>query len=152
MRVERLIWGVKHSFRSYVEMSGGSATLVGEASLTEDGRYAFPLADGDLSLDLDGRPAGGSRFAGGLAFEAHGGLLRVTLSEPGIDTTGEAVVLTVAEGSRRTSFARLDVDAGVRQPDGSAEIPVRITLDGMMILGDHYPPGTLLDPVRLVPA
>ena len=77
------------------------------------------------------------------------------LPERGLDTGGNGPVLTRPDGpakGRRVEIARLDADAITVEPDGAVSIPAKITLDGMMILGDHYPPGTVLDPVRLAPA
>lgn len=156
MRVGRLSWGVKQSFRQYVEMSGGSVTVGGGAARDEDGGFVFAALPGfDLSLNDAGRPTGSGRFAGEIGFEAHGGMLRMSLAELGVETGANGLVLTCADGpakDRRVEIARLDADAITVEPDGAVSIPAKITLDGMMILGDHYPPGTVLDPVRLAPA
>jgi len=151
MRVGRLIWGVKQSFRGYVEMSGGTTTLGDGVARNADGAFVFAaLPASDLALDPSGRPGGVGRFTGEVAFEAHGGMLKVALVEPGVETGADGVLdLTVADRGRRVAFARLDVDALTRAADGAVTIPAKITLDGMMILGDHYPPGTVLDPVTL---
>jgi hypothetical protein len=47
-------------------------------------------------------------------------------------------------------FAKLDAGALTPEADGTLSLAAAITLDGMFILGDHYPPGTALDPVRLI--
>jgi hypothetical protein len=60
-------------------------------------------------------------------------------------------VLSLAESpTRRVVFAKLDAGALTPEADGTLSLPAAITLDGMFILGDHYPPGTALDPVRLI--
>jgi Htaa len=144
-----LTWGVKQSFRSYVEMSGGSTTADAGAVVTADGAIAFePAAGGDLAVGADGAVSGTGRFRGRLVFQAHGGMLKVTLTDPWLEASAVGLVLSIAETTtRRTPIAKLG--AAMRAEDGAVEFPAAITLDGMMIIGDHYPPGTALDPVRL---
>lgn len=152
-----LIWGVKQSFRNYVEMSGGTITVAAGATQTEGGEIAFPAAP-DSDLGVDGGALGGTgRFVGEVRFQAHGGMLSVALFDPGIEVgpnaDGGGPALTVADSAartRRVTFAKLDLAGMAAGPDGSVTLPATITLDGMFILGDHYPPGTVLDPVRLL--
>ena len=146
-----LTWGVKQSFRGYVEMSGGTAATTDGAATAPDGAFTFETApDSDLALDANGALRGTGRFRGRVSFQAHGGMLSVTLTDPWIEPTADGLVLSIAETpTRRTAIARLDAGAASRAADGALEIAAAITLDGMMILGDHYPPGTPLDPVRL---
>lgn len=145
MRVARLVWGVKQSFRNYVEGSGGSIAIENGAARADDGTFVFEAtADSDLTLD-GGALSGAGRFAGTLKFEAHGGLLRVTLTDPWIEPSDGGFVLSIAEtATRRTAIVKLG-------PPEDGALPATTTLDGMMIIGDHYPPGTVLDPVRLIP-
>lgn len=147
-----LTWGVKQSFRSYVEMSGGTTTAADGAAPMPAGPIAFePAPDSDLEVDAAGVFSGTGRFRGRVTFQAHGGMLSVTLADPWVEATAEGLVLTIAETpTRRSAIAKLDAGAVRRAEDGALELPAAITLDGMMILGDHYPPGTPLDPVRLV--
>lgn len=147
----RLTWGVKQSFRGYVEMSGGTTTAGGGAARDAEGAFEFQaLPEGDLAVGADGRLAGATRFAGEVAFEAHGGMLRVVLGDPAVEATEAGVVLTCADSTgRRVEVAKLE--AATAEADGTLVLPAKITLDGMMLLGDHYPPGTPLDPVRLTP-
>lgn len=153
MRVATLGWGVKQSLRNYVEGSGGVITAQAGATRTADGAFAFTASpESDLALGA-GPPTGMGRFEGEIRFQAHGGMLSVTLLAPGIEPTAEGLALTIAETpTRRTAIARLDLGGMTTEPDGSVLIPTATTLDGMMILGDHYPPGTPLDPVRLTAA
>lgn len=138
-----LAWGVKQSFRSYVEGSGGEIVADAGATRAADGTFLFEATAGsDLSLD-GGAPSGTGRFRGRVSFTAHGGLLSVTLTDPWIEAADDGWVLSIAEtATRRTAIARLG-------PVTDGALPAATTLDGMMILGDHYPPGTPLDPVRL---
>lgn len=150
----RLTWGVKQSFRGYVEMSGGTTTAGSGAERDAEGAFVFQaLPGGDLAADAQGGFSGAARFAGEAAFEAHGGMLRVFLADPAVEATASGVVLTCADSAgrnRRVEVAKLDADAAT-EADGTLVMAAKITLDGMMLLGDHYPPGTPLDPVRLSP-
>lgn len=144
MRIARLAWGVKQSFRAYVEGSGGSIETLDGSTRAGDGTLVFEATgDSDLALGPDGAPTGTGRFRGQVKFTAHGGLLSVTLTDPWIEAAGDTWVLSIAETpTRRTAIAKLG-------PAEDGAFPAATTLEGMMILGDHYPPGTLLDPVRL---
>ncbi len=154
MRVTTLTWGVKQSFRNYVEMSGGTIAATAGAARAEDGALAFAAApDSDLSID-GAALSGTGRFRGEVSFQAHGGMLSVSLFDPGVEAGADGPVLTVADTAARTRrvvFAKLDL-AAATDAGGALSIPATITLDGMFILGDHYPPGTALDPVGLMGA
>ena len=55
MTISKLTWGVKASFRGYVEAAGGSITLGDGATRTDDGSFVFnALPGGDLSIASDG--------------------------------------------------------------------------------------------------
>jgi hypothetical protein len=142
-----LVWGVKQSFRGYVAMAGGETAVSAPAEAAGDDGFVFPAAPGgDLAFGPDGRPQGTGRFAGGVRFTAHGGMLSVALADPWIEA-GRGVLSIADAAGRRVDFATLG--PATAEPDGAVVLPIAITLDGMMILGDHYPPGTALDPVRL---
>lgn len=147
-----LRWGVKQSFRSYVEAVGGKIELAGPVERAADGGFVFARGgDAALTLDADGRPQGRAQFSGEVRFEAHGGMLKVAVAEPGVEFEGAAGGLTVADPwapGKRMTIARLEPAAAVTEA-GELVVPAVTTLDGMQLLGDHYPPGTQLDPVRL---
>lgn len=149
----RLSWGVKQSFRSYVEGAGG-AIATGEGAAREaDGAFSFPAASGEgLSLGDDGRPQGVGRFTGEVSFEAWDGMLKVFLADPSLEVGPEAAVLAVADTrgrDRRVALAVLDLAAAELAEDGAWVIPAKVSRDGWQVLGDHYPPSTALDPVRV---
>lgn len=152
-----LSWGVKQSFRSYVEAAGGTVATTRGAERAPDGGFLFP--EGPLSTlaqGADGRLRGAGRFQGEVSFNAHGGMLSVVLVDPWIEASEAGLILTVADSpaaTHRLPFAKLDADAMTTDAlttDGGLVLPAAITLDGMFLLGDHYPPGTVLDPVRLL--
>ncbi|WP_374569706.1 HtaA domain-containing protein [Phenylobacterium sp.] len=154
-RVAALVWGVKHSFRNYVEAAGGATETAAGAERAEDGAFVFAAApDSDLHLDAAGAPRGTGRFLGEVRFQAHGGMLAVFLADPVLEIGPSGAVLTIADTSarnRRVEVARLDLAAAAPGETGGLALPATILMDGMFWLGDHYPPGTPLDPVRLAP-
>jgi len=149
-RVTALNWGVKQSFRSYVEATGGTIAAGDGAERAADGGFTFALAPGgDLALDADGRPQGHAKFSGEVRFEAHGGMLSVRLADLELQFDPAGATLTVADvGDRRAAIAQLDL-AAMTIEAGEIVIPAALSMDGIQLLGDHYPLRTPLDPVRL---
>lgn len=156
LRVSALHWGVKQSFRSYVAMMGGLTEVGGGAEIVADGGFTFAAApDSDLRLGSDGALTGHGRFLGDVRFEAHGGMLKVFLADPALEISGSTVSLSVADSparNNRVEIARLDLAALVSGEGGEALIPTALSMEGALLLGDHYPPTTALDPVRLITA
>ncbi len=151
MSFNRLSWGVKASFRSYVEAAGGTIDLSDGATRADDGSFVFRAAPGgDLTIASDGSATGAMRFQGKITFDAHGGMLKATLTELGLEVGTDGLVLTVLEAPLnrdRCAIARLRVvEIG---PDDAVTLGAEITLDGMYQIADNYPPGTELDPLRL---
>lgn len=151
MSFNRLTWGVKASFRSYVEAAGGSSTLSDGATRADDGSFVFmAVPGGDLSIAPDGSATGAMRFQGTVTFDAHGGMLKATLAELGIEAGTDGLVLTALEAPMnkdRCAIAQLgpvEIDA-----DDAMTIRAEITFDGMYQIADNYPPGTELDPLQL---
>lgn len=147
-----LEWGVKQSFRSYVEAVGGTVSLAGAVQRAEDGGFVFaPGAAATLSPGAEGGPQGQAQFSGEVRFEAHGGMLKVAIADPGVELGPDGGALTVADPwapGKRMTIAKLNPAAAVTE-GGDLVLPAVTTIDGMQLLGDHYPPGTQLDPVRL---
>ena len=151
MSFKRLSWGVKASFRSYVEAVGGSVNLSDGATRAEDGSFVFrALPGGALTIASDGKVTGAMRFQGTITFDAHGGMLKATLTELGLEAGSDGLVLTALEAPMnrdRCVIAKLGLVAV--EADGAATLGAEITLDGMYQIADNYPPGTELDPLRL---
>ncbi|MFJ2028752.1 HtaA domain-containing protein [Streptosporangium sp. NPDC087985] len=143
----QLTWGVKQSFRAYVEAVGGTVTVHAPA-LSADTAFAFPRVDRAPSES----PAGELRFEGEVRFEAHGGMLSVALIDPWIVFGPDGAVLTVVDTdylpdrSKRLKIARL---GGETSGDGAGrvEVPAALTVQGSQLLGDVYPAQTALDPI-----
>lgn len=151
MSFTRMSWGVKASFRAYVEAAGGSINLSDGATRAEDGAFIFKaVPGGDLTIASDGSVTGAMRFQGTVTFDAHGGMLQATLTELGVEAGTDGLVLTALQAplhQDRCAIARLAlIEVG---PDDSATLRAEITLDGMFQIADNYPPGTELDPLLL---
>ena len=151
-----LTWGVKQSFRAYVESSGGSISAENGATRLAEGGFEFAPSEGNdltLGVDLSGRGV----FSGEVKFDAHGGMLAVFMAEPVIEMTSKGLMLSVADAvSRkwRVEVAQLDIAAMTRSGPDEVSIPTSLTIEGIQWLGDNYPFKTPLDPVhlRLAPA
>ena len=151
MSFSKLTWGVKASFRGYVEAAGGSVTLSDGATRAEDGTFVFnAVPGGDLSIEPDGSATGAMRFQGAVTFEAHGGMLKSTLAELGLEAGADGLVLTVLEGPMNQGRCAVAELGPVEVGAGDAlTIVTKITVDGMYQIADNYPPGTELDPLQL---
>lgn len=149
MQVTGLQWGVKQSFRAYVEGAGGTISTGAGAERAPDGAIVFPAEDSDLTIGADGALQGLGKFAGEVRFEAHGGMLSVRLGGLSLEVGADSASLKVTEEhGNPVEIANLDLAAAAHE-DGSLVIPAKLSMDGSYLLGDHYPPRTLIDPVRL---
>lgn len=151
MSYSRLVWGVKASFRGYVEAAGGSIAVSDGACRTEDGAIIFEaLPGGDLEIAADGSATGSMRFKGAVKFNAHGGMLDSTLNEIALEAGDDGLVITVLEApmnqGRCTVATVGPIEVGA---DGTITANTQITMDGMYQIADNYPPGTELDPIQL---
>lgn len=151
MSFNTLSWGVKASFRNYVEGVGGSVNVSDGACQAEDGTFVFrAVPGGDLVIHPDGSATGATRFQGTVTFDAHGGMLNATIAELGIEGGQEGLLLTVLEApmnQNRCAIAKLSfTDA---PSDNTIDLRAEITMEGMYQIADNYPPGTELDPVHL---
>lgn len=151
-RVTTLSWGVKQSFRSYVEGAGGKVETSEGAARADDGGFTFAASpDSTLAVDAGGQLTGRGLFTGIVHFEAHGGMLKVWMVDPILEITEAGVVLTVADHPTRTyrlEAAKLDLAAPAAEP-GALTLPAALLMFGSQWLGGNYPAGTALDPVRL---
>lgn len=154
--VTALTWGVKQSFRAYVEGAGGTIETREGAVRTDDGGFTFAAApDSALTLDAEGRLTGRGIFLGEVQFTAHGGMLKVSLVDPILEIGEAGAVLTLADHPTRTyrlEAAKLDLAATTPDPAGGFLLPAALMMFGSQWLGDHYPAGAALDPVRLAVA
>jgi hypothetical protein len=149
----QLTWGLKQSFRAYVEAAGGVIETGAGAERDADGAFVFQAAAGEgLTLGADGKPTGDGWFVGEVRCEAHGGMLKVFLADPSVEIGPAGAVVSVADTQgrdRRVELAVLDLAAATIAEDGVWAIPAKLSRDGWQVLGDHYPQSTPLDPVRV---
>lgn len=151
MSINKLTWGVKASFRSYVEAAEGTINVSDGATRDEEGCFVFTaVPGGDLAIAADGSVSGAMRFQGTVTFEAHGGMLSTTLTDLGIEVGTDGLVLTAVQAplsQDRCAIAKLAPIAA--DTSDAIALGAEITMDGMYQIADNYPPGTELDPVRL---
>lgn len=151
-QVTALVWGVKESFRRYVEGAGGVIETSAGAQRAADGAIVFAAGEDRLTLGADGSLEGRGAFLGEVRFEAHGGMLAVRLIDPSIEIGPTAAIITAADTPARdyrVEVARLDLAAAETNAAGELVVPVTLAIEGSHLLGGHYPPTTPLDPVRL---
>ena len=150
--VKTLSWGVKQSFRAYVDGAGGKTQTSDGAQTAADGGFVFAASpDSTLAVDAAGTLTGRGTFTGVVHFEAHGGMLKVWMVDPILEITDAGAVLTVADHPTRTyrlEAARLELPALAAEP-GEITLPAALLMFGSQWLGGNYPAGTALDPVRL---
>ncbi|MGL3150335.1 HtaA domain-containing protein [Microbacterium sp. A82] len=154
-----LHWRIKDSFVKYVLRGAGGAYSVTDGADDDGaGTFFFPFASasrGDGGWVLS--------FGGDVRFSGHHGALFVPFTEPVIrlgETGGTlAIRRTVPEGSpadtERIVIAELTGEVPQRLGDALAwpAVTAQLTPAGVSLLGDAYPVGTLMDPLRmLIPA
>jgi hypothetical protein len=149
-----LEWGLKQSFRAYVEGAGGTIETGEGVGRAADGAFVFPAAPEGVGLALaaNGKLEGTGRFVGEVRCEAHGGMLKVTLVDPSVEIGPDGGAITVVDPFARESrveLAVLELDGATAGDDGDIVIPAKLSKDGWRVLGDHYPPMTALDSVRV---
>lgn len=155
-----LDWGVKASFRSYVEGSIGHGTItVGDgATKNADGTYRFPLRSGSFTAGANTTDV---TLGGWVRFLAHDGSLDLTIKDPRVKLAGGGSTLTADVTSKPLSggasvvfddvvVAELDL-SGVT-PTGAtvwSAVPTVLTGAGAPAFAGFYQPGQALDPLTL---
>ena len=87
MSFSTLTWGVKASFRSYVEAAGGSVKLSDGATRADDGSFVFTaVPGGNFAIESDGSASGEMRFQGTITFD--GEILGLIYSVAGLQGSG----------------------------------------------------------------
>ncbi|MCP3817551.1 HtaA domain-containing protein [Streptomyces sp. A3M-1-3] len=151
-----LTWGLKESFRKYIQ-SGGEITATRGATKNGD-VFDFSFVKADLDArELNASFTGSVRFA----YAAHG--INMTFSDVRIETAGAAGTLvldvTTSKGTKEgVKFATLDLStADYTAKNGIVQlksIPAAFTADGAAqfandATGSMYKKGDPLDPVTL---
>ena len=145
-----LKWGVKESFRTYVEGgAGGTITMLGAAKRSGD-VFEFPQITGGSWNTKTG--TGDVRYAGGVGFSGHNGGLALTLADPQI--TVESATRAVLSAKLDNTLVRLvDIDlskAKRTEDDGTVTwtgAPSALRADAVDHFLGFYPAGSEMDPV-----
>ncbi|AWH91495.1 hypothetical protein A6035_04155 [Dietzia lutea] len=163
-------WGFKQSFRNYFYgFAHGTHTFDGVSfegtDNATDGKYVWPVTAGTV----DGPGSATASGEGSVNFNAHGGVLNTTISNPTVEIDGTAGVLKLDwEGNEFTT----DEDAEPVKIGGEQVVaatfalpaasdfhaPGQITVTSpASVIGENfvpafnnYPSGSALDPVTLV--
>lgn len=164
-------WGFKQSFRNYFYNFAHGTHTLGEGVTFEganngaDGKYVWPVSAGTVE-DADSATASGE---GSVNFNAHGGVLDTTLSNPTIEINGTSGALKIDWVSNEFTT---DEDADPESQSGEQTVAATFTLPSaadfhrggqitvtspVSVIGDdfvpafaNYPSGSELDPVTLV--
>ncbi|HEX4751289.1 MAG TPA: HtaA domain-containing protein [Solirubrobacterales bacterium] len=162
-----LDWGVKESFRSYIETMAleGQIDLAEGATEADDGTYRFPLVSGGYEAtgqSLEVQAEGSVRFSAYYAFGGGTPVLDITIKDPRVVLEGGegklfADVITrngslELEDHPNTELAELDPSGVTPVEAGQAvtwtSIPAVLTAEGEPVFG-NYPAGEELDPVTV---
>lgn len=158
-----LDWGIKASFRSYVEgaIAHGSITTSGGASRNADGTFRFTGGTG--SFDDQGNLTR-IAFDGAVGFDGHDGQLDLDVTDVRVDLNGDQSVLRADLTSKDMTsgavtaypdvvLAVLDAEAGTYAADAGTStwsgIPARLTAAGAPAFSGFYAAGAEFDPVAL---
>ncbi|MEV6287797.1 HtaA domain-containing protein [Kribbella sp. NPDC051770] len=158
--VGSLDWGLKASFRTYIEgsIAHGSITMREPATRNADGTFRFPGGSGTAEQ---------VGFTGGVYFKGHemqagNPLLEVTVTDVRVTTSGSAgtviadVVSKSLETGQPTTYDDVvlaDVDFSAHPvvvKDGVATVtaaPTKLTAAGVPAFANFYAAGTALDPI-----
>ena len=150
----RLEWGLKESFRTYIQgsIAHGSWTLDG---VTGDGPFVWE--------DLTSGTEEFVTFAGGIHFTGHDGLLDLTISQPQVRFTDGAAELLLDVRSKGlenpNEYVELDDAVFATLTPGTPTVtdglvtytamPAVLTEQGADGFAGFYEPGTELDPVTV---
>jgi hypothetical protein len=140
-----LAWGVKKSLISYVSAAPGGQLLTTRDVTWEDGAFRFPLSESSA------RDGDEYDFEGTIRFHGHFGMLVAELSALRIARAEGGWTLSFADGDGRVEGFTLDGEPA-RKEDSPERLDwenVRLTGVGSAIFGDHYPSGTLFDPLSV---
>ncbi|WP_169747772.1 HtaA domain-containing protein, partial [Demequina subtropica] len=154
-----LAWGVKDSFRAYIEGTIANGTWELDGVTQDGGQFVWTAGTGGLDTD----PVSGAfAFDGAVLFTGHDGALSTTLANPTVEVSdGVATLVLDVTGETQAGetveqtgvrFATVDTAAAEVSTDGDTVtltgIPATLTADGAAAFGT-YPEGSELDAVTL---
>jgi hypothetical protein len=153
-----LDWGVKGSFRDYVEgpIGQGEITMIDPAERRADGTFRFPGGTGDVDPDAG---TASVDFAGGVRFEAHAGELDLAIEDLRLRVADGAGVVVADVSSSGTDYpdvdlVSLDLSGQSLVPDSNgvvrlADVPATLTDDAAPAFGGFYEGGAAFDPLTI---
>jgi hypothetical protein len=156
-----LDWGIKQSFRTYIEngVAAGTITVSDGATRNPDRTFHFPLRDGTFDPSTNTTVI---QFDGTVHMEGHEGALDMTVSDPRVELTptharvvadltsraigGGALTSYPAAVIASLSVASVDpvVDAGTTTWSG---IPAFLSVAAVPAFANHYSAGSPIDPI-----
>jgi hypothetical protein len=161
-----LDWGVKASFRSYIQggIAKGTITTDGGATENADGTFRFPVeaSKGDVAADGSSVVAD---FGGSVHFSGHDGALELDISDIVVAVEGEAGSLQADVTSKDlgtgevatftdVELATLDLATVTAAVSGTTvtwpNMPATLTEAGVPAFSDFYKAGDALDPATMV--
>ncbi|MDO5724051.1 MAG: HtaA domain-containing protein, partial [Flaviflexus sp.] len=154
-----LEWGVRESFRKYIEGPIANGEITAADGATYDGeKFSFPVVDGTYDRAAQ---TGKIHFGGSTHFTGHHGILDTKISNPVVEitspTTAKLWAEVVSKGFQgdATDYGLVHF-ADVTLSTNSYEEPtltlqsssVKLTADGVEAFAGFYEEGSELDPVH----
>lgn len=153
-----LAWGVKESFRTYVEgpIASGTITVADGASRADDGTFRFPVESGTYTPNGDSVEVD---YDGSVHFSGHAGLLELDVSDLRLTVAGDTgtLVADLVSRSLETGATEVfdDVEVATLDTAGAvsagattlsvAGVGATLTEAAAPAFGGFYTAGTALD-------
>lgn len=154
-------WGVKESFREYVQgpVAMGQITTSDGATTSGDGTFDFQPASGTFDPLAN---TANAKFRGTVLFTGHAGALSLKVTDPRVAYSGSAGTLFADVTSKdlnsgqvksypNVDFASLNLTGIVPLDSGStatvSAVPATLTANGARAFAGFYDAGTQLDPI-----
>lgn len=153
-------WGVKLSFRNYIKspIAHGSTELSGGVTENPDGTYSFPIVSGSYDTATGDTVI---QFGGSVAYEGHGGVLRVRIDDLRLEITngkGELYATWPAAPPATRRWSATPTSTWLTSTSAAASHPQRHHAEprlypghphrgGQPRLRGFYSPGAELDPI-----
>lgn len=151
-------WGVRESFRNYIEnlAPDGEIKLSGGTTRNGDGTFRFPVRGGHADLATGHVDV---RLRGSVSFSAHDGVLDITIADPRVVIdAGEATVYAeLTSGSEaHPGIGLANLSPGGVEPLISEDaiewdaVPATFTEEAAEVFGPQYVADPAMDPLSLV--
>lgn len=143
-------WAVKESLHEYLGTLE-DATIEVTGDIERDGVH-FVLRANDANFDWDSL-TGTVQFTGSIVFSAYAGAMRIELTNPKLQLTGDTGVLWVQQGGffgSPTHITLADLTRAATQSGASGTVfDASLTFTGRSVLGEQYQVGQALSPITL---